>query len=393
MKILITSDWYKPVINGVVTSVLNLEKELVSRGHEVRILTLSLSKHSYRENNIFYIGSINANKIYPQARIRIKSVHTAFINELIEWKPDIVHSQCEFSTFSFGRKIAEASGAPFIHTYHTAYENYTHYFSHSVLIGKKVVAGFTRMILKKTVAVIVPSYKVQHLLAAYGVNMPTHVIPTGIDNENFTIKPQADWIRQKKQEYGIPKDHLVLLYIGRLAKEKNIEELLFCMSLLIEKDVTLLVIGDGPHRGNLEQMATELKLGSSVIFGGMVAPEQVGAYYHLGNVFVNASTSETQGLTYFEALSAGLPMICHKDDCLTGVIENGKNGWQYNEPEEFVRYALMLRDHFQLRSSMSAYAAKKAKEFSIDVFANQLEALYSQIVRETDENSKKQSAS
>lgn len=393
MKILITSDWYKPVINGVVISVVNLEKELISRGHEVRILTLSGSKHSYRENNIYYIGSVSANKIYPQARIRIKSVHTAFINDLIEWKPDIVHSQCEFSTFSLGRKIAEASCAPFIHTYHTAYENYTHYFSPSVPIGKKVVAGFTRMILKKTVAVIVPSYKVQHLLVEYGVNMSIHVIPTGIDTEKFSVKPKSDWICQKKQEYGIPKDHLVLLYIGRLAKEKNIEELLSCMSMLVGKDITLLVIGDGPHRSNLQQMATELKLGSCVIFGGMVAPEQIGAYYHLGNVFVNASTSETQGLTYFEALSVGLPMLCHEDDCLTDVIENGKNGWQYSNSEEFAKYVLMLRENFQLRSSMSAYATQKAKKFSVDVFADQLEALYLRLVGKTNERNKKQSAS
>lgn len=382
MKILITSDWYEPVINGVVMSVVNLEKELALRGHEVRILTLSPTTHSYTENNIAYIGSINAGKIYPQARIRVKTVHMPIIKELIEWKPDIVHSQCEFSTFSLGRRIAKESCVPFIHTYHTVYENYTHYFSPSIYIGKRLAAGFTRSVLKKADTIVVPSEKVQHLLAAYDIQLPTYVIPTGINVEKFSKSPPNCWICRKKQEYGIPDKNLVLLYIGRLAKEKNIEELLFCMSLLAGKGITLLMIGDGPYRNRLEQITAELGLKPYVIWGGMVPPEQVGAYYHLGDVFVNASTSETQGLTYFEALSAALPILCRSDDCLTGVIENGKNGCQYNNSEEFVRYALMFRDQFHLRNSMSEYAARKAKEFSIDVFANRIEDLYLQIVRQ-----------
>lgn len=383
MKILITSDWYKPVINGVVMSVVNLEKELALRGHEVRILTLSPTRHSYREDNVFYIGSVSVDKIYPQARIRVKTVHMAMIKELIEWKPDIVHSQCEFSTFSLGRSIAKASCAPFIHTYHTVYENYTHYFSPSAYIGKKMAAGFTRSVLKKADAVVVPSEKVYHLLDAYGIHLPIYVIPTGINMEKFSQKPLNSWIRKKKQELGIPDKNLVLLYIGRLAKEKNIDELLICMSLLAGKGITLLLIGDGPYRSRIEQIITKLKLNLYVILGEMVPPEQIGAYYHLGDVFVNASVSEAQGLTYFEALSAALPMLCHKDDCLNGVIDNGINGWQYEDPEEFARYVLMFRDQHYLRAFMSEHAESMAKRFSIDVFADRLEALYFQMARKS----------
>ena len=237
--------------------------------------------------------------------------------------------------------------------------------------------------LKKADAIVVPSKKVRHLLDSYDIHLPTYVIPTGINTEKFSEKPPDFWIYQKKQEYGIPDKNLVLLYIGRLAKEKNIEELLFCMSFLAGKGITLLMIGDGPYRSRLEQITVELGLNLYVIWGGMVPPEQIGTYYHLGDVFVNASTSETQGLTYIEALSAALPMLCHKDDCLAGVIEDGKNGWQYNNPEEFVRYALIFRDQIHLRNSMSEYAARKAEEFSRDVFADRLETLYFRIARES----------
>lgn len=134
MKILITTDWYKPVINGVVTSVTNLEEGLRGAGHDVRILTLSNDLHSYRKENVTFIGSIGVGVIYPNARLRAR-LNDPLVQELIDWKPDVVHSQCEFSTFSFAKRIAHESGCPLIHTYHTVYEDFTHYFSPNVRLG------------------------------------------------------------------------------------------------------------------------------------------------------------------------------------------------------------------------------------------------------------------
>mgnify|MGYP002593741736 CR=1 FL=1 len=98
MKVLITTDWYKPAINGVVTSVCNLREELQQRGHEVKILTLSRTAHSYEEEGVIYMGSVNAGYIYPGARLRVSPGRELYCR-IIEWQPDIVHSQCEFSTF------------------------------------------------------------------------------------------------------------------------------------------------------------------------------------------------------------------------------------------------------------------------------------------------------
>ncbi len=126
MKILLTTDWYKPVVNGVVTSVINLKKELEMRGHEVRVLTLSRNFESYAEEGIYYIKSLNLEKIYPNARAVIPHAEP-LIQELIWWRPDVVHSQCEFMTFSYAAKIARKCNCPLIHTYHTVYEDYIHY--------------------------------------------------------------------------------------------------------------------------------------------------------------------------------------------------------------------------------------------------------------------------
>ena len=98
MKVLITSDWYAPVINGVVTSVLLLQRELEKLGHEVRVVTLSNSLHTYKDGNVYYMGSVSANKIYPGARLKINRSRS-LLHELVAWGPDVIHSQCEFSSF------------------------------------------------------------------------------------------------------------------------------------------------------------------------------------------------------------------------------------------------------------------------------------------------------
>lgn len=104
MKVLITTDWYAPVINGVVTSVLNLERELRKKGHEVKILTLARGPHSYISENVYYVGSFSAGAVYPDARIKIPLHSHMIISRLIKWNPDIIHSQCEFSTFLAAKK-------------------------------------------------------------------------------------------------------------------------------------------------------------------------------------------------------------------------------------------------------------------------------------------------
>ena len=103
MKVLITTDWYKPAINGVVTSVCNLREELQQRGHEVKILTLSRTARSYEEEGVIYMGSVNAGYIYPGARLRVSPGRELY-RGIIEWNPDIVHSQCEFSTFFMAKR-------------------------------------------------------------------------------------------------------------------------------------------------------------------------------------------------------------------------------------------------------------------------------------------------
>lgn len=377
MKVLIASDWYAPTVNGVVTSVLNLQRELEAQGHEVRILTLSQSLKSRVEDKVTYIGAVSAGLVYPGARLRT-ALASHQIQALVDWHPDVIHTQCEFSTFLLARKISDRTGAPIVHTYHTVYEDYTHYFSPSRVWGQRMVARFSRHIISQTSCVIVPTEKVQAILTGYHVSRPVHVIPSGIDMSRFSQKAEDVYLRQLKAQWKIPEDHFVLTFIGRLAKEKNIEELFACLAQLQRKDITLLLVGDGPYRQTLEEAVRSMGLSDQVIFTGMVKPTQVVNYYRLGDLFVSASTSETQGLTYIEALATGLPALCRKDDCLAGVIEDGIDGWQFENSEEFMEHLQTFLADPNLQETMRAAAAKQAQEnFSADSFARRVAQVYS----------------
>lgn len=380
MKILLTADQYAPAVTGVVTSLLTLRQELARRGHSVRVLTLSGSVHSWRQGGVWALGSLDAGLVYPGVRLRRPAVGSA-VRELIAWRPDIVHSQCEFSTYPLARRIARACGAPLVHTYHTVYEDYTHYFSPSRRWGRWLVRALTRRVAAKADLLIAPTPKIEALLHGYGVSAPVRVLPTGVALAAFAQTPPAQALAARRAALGIPPENAVLLYVGRLAKEKSIPALLALRAALGPAAVTLLLAGDGPERARLEHAAAALGLRApQVVFAGLVPPAQVPAFYHLGDVFVSASASETQGLTYLEAMAAGLPLVCRADACLTGVLQNGQNGWQYQTADELADHVRALLQSGALRRQMGARSAALAAGYSAQAFGRGAEALYRECI-------------
>lgn len=376
MKVLITTDWYAPIVNGVVTSVLLLQRELEELGHEVRVVTLSNNLHSYKDGNVYYMGSISANRIYPGARFRLKRTRS-LLQELLAWNPDVIHSQCEFSSFRVAYGLSSRLGTPIVHTYHTVYEDYTHYFSPSARVGRAAVALFSRWICGKTACVIAPSKKVECLLRHYNVHCRIEVIPTGVDLRIYREAPDPARMAALRKRWAIPENKTVLLYLGRMAKEKNLEQLIDQIAVHKRRDVVLLLVGDGPDREEVLDYARKRDI--EVIFTGMVPHSEVSDYYHLGDLFVTASTSETQGLTYFEALAAGVPVLCRRDTCVDGVVEDGVNGWQYDSGEDFGRYLSAYCNSGSLREQMSAAARESSEKFSAEAFGKAVERLYQSV--------------
>lgn len=379
MKILITTDCYTPTVNGVVTSIVTIETELRRKGHDVRVLCPSSDIHCSFDGTVFQIGSFGAGKIYKGARVAFR-VSKRNLTELIRWKPDIIHSQSEFTSFITAKKIASAVKCPIIHTYHTVYENYTHYFSPNMKIGKQTAKVFTRQIISHVQSVIAPSAKVKEMLTGYGISKPINIIPTGLDFSRFQNKPTKEDTDKLKAELNIPEGNRVLITVGRTAKEKNIDELLHYFKELNNPMFTLLIVGGGPYLNELICLSKELGISDKVRFTGMVQPNRISEYYALGDIFVSASTSETQGLTYIEAMACGLPLICKNDTCLNDVINIGENGFCYQDFNEFSSavYSLCENNAFYLKASENAL--KKSLSYSNSTFAESVITAYNNTI-------------
>ena len=381
MKVLITTDLYTVTTNGVVTSVRNLIEELEKKGHEVRVLTVSDNMKSTVDGKVYYIKSIPLGIIYPDVRMPV-SYRNQYLRELIAWKPDVIHSQCEYFSYQFARYISRKTGAPIVHTYHTLYEQYVTYVMPSKRIGGFLVGVLSKMRLKKAEAIVAPTHKVENVLKNYGISNPIHVVPSGIALEQHKIRISQEERMNKRRELGIPEDHTVLLNLGRLGTEKNLGELveLFSVALSHNSKLTMLIVGDGPARKGLEELAAQLNIRDRVIFTGMVDPSQVHVYYQLGDVFVSASTSETQGLTYIEAAANGLPLLCRKDPCLDGVLVEGSNGYEYEAREDFCEIIDTIVNNPGWCRDAGKYSTKIAAEYDKEFFADKIEKIYEAVL-------------
>ena len=373
MKILITTDLYKPTVNGVVTSVLNLKDELEKKGHEVRVLTVSQNLRSYREEGVYYMKSLPF-QIYPQVRFPLNEKE--YTQELIDWAPDVVHSQCEFFTYAYAKKIAKETKAVLVHTYHTLYEQYASYIPLGKYFGNAFLEMWMKRRLKDALIVVAPTRKVKRTLDFYGVPGEIKVVPSGIKLESYQEKENEKVIKELKERLEIPVDSKVILSLGRLGHEKKVDEVLegFAQLLQKRKDRVLLIVGDGPARKELEDKTMLLGIAEYVRFAGMVSPEEVRKFYQVGDVFVCASTSETQGLTYIEAMASGLPLVCRKDPCLDGVLENGRNGFSYQTLEGFVDGLETVLGPEQ--EKLAKESGKMVKKFATDAFAQSILGCY-----------------
>lgn len=380
MKILITTDTFKPAVNGVATSTNNLYEELKAFGHDVRILTLSDCLEARKDGDIYFQKSFSAT-VYPGARVKVPFFNKA-IKEIMDWKPDIIHSQTEFSTMIAAKQMAVKLKIPQIHTYHTMYEDYLNYFLKGKVLKKSTAAKLTALLLNTFDGIVAPTGKVKDALESYGIYKDIYIVPTGIDLRKFQISLSEKEKEKILKSLGIENNEKLMAYVGRIAEEKNIEEVitLFAETLKKVPDAKLLIVGGGPYLKNLRNTAKELGIEGSVYFSGMVKPEEVYKYYKIAKVFATASTSETQGLTYIEALSCGCPVLCRYDKCVEGLIVNDRNGFAYNEESEFVKYAEQMLTNNEMRDRLAKEAREKADEYSCRTFGKRIETIYETVI-------------
>ena len=399
MRIGIFTESYPPLVNGVSTSILNLQRALERQGHEVFIITVSDEKLKYiieEDGKILRLPSVQLANCYDY---KVTSVYPIkAINMIKKMNLDVIHSNVEFTIGIFARIVSEQLSIPLVHTYHTNWEDYTHY----VTKNKKILDDICKKIIKylsiffedKTVTeLIVPSNKIYNLFKdKYEFTKNIHIVPTGIETDKFYKEnfDQKD-INNLRKEFNIRKKDFVIMTVSRLAKEKSVDRLIINHKELLENNSNfkLLIVGDGPDTKKLKALVSDLKLEKNVIFTGKVPLDKVPMYYQLGNIFVTASTTETQGLTVLEAMSASLPIVAVKDDSFTNSVLNDFNGYLFETDEEYIDYILKLYSNKDLYNRLSKQSRIFSDDFSSEYFAIKVLKVYNTAIENYKKNNKK----
>ena len=388
MRIGIFTDTYPPYINGVSTSIAMLESALKKQGHEVFIVTVNPEKLSYdfsENGNIIRLPGIPIG-IYDYRLTGIYPLKA--INRIKEWNLDIIHSHTEFGVGTFARIMAKQLDIPIVHTYHTMYEDYVHYITkgHFDTASKKMVEYLTKFYCDKTVTeLIVPTKKTYDLFKKkYEYDRNIHIVPTGIEVERFYKENNNEKRTQElRKQYGIKKEDFVILFVGRLAEEKNVPFLLENQVELIKqnKNCKLLIIGDGPDVDKFKSLTSELKIDSNVIFTGKIPWEHIHEYYQMASIFVSASHTETQGLTLLEAMATSKPVVAYDDEAFRDVVIDDLNGYLFEDEKGYIysinklmndktKYNRMSR---QARINGESHSSKYYAEKVLDVYNMALE--------------------
>lgn len=377
MNIGLYTDTYFPQISGVATSIKTLKDALERQGHNVFIFTTTDPnvKKGTVEPNIFRFSSIPFVS-FTDRRIAFRGLFEA-TKVAKEVNLDIVHTQTEFALGTIGKYVAHQLDIPAIHTYHTMYEDYLHYILNGHLLRPYNVKQFVKSYLKNMDGCIAPSGRVEELLRRYGVQIPIRVIPTGVDIQSMN----RDADRDVRKDLGIDKDAPVILTLSRIAAEKKINHILNVLPAIIDEipNVKFVIAGDGPDVKVLQEQVERLTLEDYVIFAGNVDHGDVGNYYRMADIFVSASDTETQGLTYVEALAVGTPCVVYNTDYTENIFDKDIFGRRFNTQQEMQEEIISLLK--QKRSKIpQELLQNKLQSISSDQFATNVHDFYQYVI-------------
>lgn len=387
MNIALFSDTFPPEINGVATSTYNLFTVLKKNGHNVyAIVTNPFSNKVEYQDNVLRIPGLLLKKLYGY---RMAGIYSSKAMKIVrEMKLDVIHIQTDAGIGIFGKIAARSLRVPTVYTYHTMYEDYTYYATkgHFDRFARNIVRRYSRFVAEQCTEFISPSTKTKDIIRTYGVDRYVNVIPTGIDFSKFK-KENQDWpgIAEFKASHGLDH-HFVILSLGRVAKEKSLDICLKGYALFLKTasfPSKFLVVGDGPARMELETLVDELGIRDHVLFIGAVPSEKVPFYYHVGDVFVSASVTETQGLTFMEAMASRHIVLARFDENLSGVITNNETGFFFTNEHDFGEKIQRIHDLSPEKiETLLNSAMEKVDVFSIERFYENIMEVYHRAVRQ-----------
>jgi glycosyltransferase involved in cell wall biosynthesis len=309
MNILFISDVFFPRVNGVSTSINTFAKELKLLGHQVTLIAPSYGDDDRDED---WIVRIPSHKIYfdPEDRLMNFGKLKALLPWIEERHFDVIHIHTPFTAHYVGIHFAKKLDIPVVETYHTFFEDYLHHYLPFIpqFISRKLARTISRRQCNAVDGIVSPSKPMLDILKEYGINTSSEVVATGLDESSFA-KVDGESFRIS---HDIPLAQPMLLFVGRVAHEKNIEFLLEMHVKLIQKhpDALLVITGEGPAEESIKVSITRLGLVNKVkMIGYLDRSHELIACYKAADIFVFASKSETQGLVLLEAMAQGTAVV------------------------------------------------------------------------------------
>lgn len=362
MHIAMFSDSYLPYVSGVVRSIESFTRELQARGHTVFIFAPAYPNQGPDEPHIYR---------YPSVRTYYRDFTLAvpFAPELARTARglglDVIHVHSPFIMGRAGARLARQLGVPLVFTHHTLYDEYVHYVPLAPrTLTRRVTVRLVTAFANRCQMVIAPSRTVEQRIRAQGVAAPIRVIPTGIDPQ-VLASGDPQWLART---WGVPPGEPVLLYVGRLAKEKNLDFLLEAFARVVTRvpKAWLVFASGGPEREHLEARARELGIAKRFIITGTLPHERVIDAYAGADLFVFASQTETQGLVIGESMAAGLPVVAVTASGVTDLVRDGVDGYLTPHAlEPFVERIVQLLEQPELRRLMGEQARAQAQTISV----------------------------
>lgn len=380
MRIGLFTDSYFPIINSVSVNVNTLKRALEKKGHQVFVVTTSTSneKNKYKVENVINIPNA-PQTLYSEGNVDFYPMRV--INKIKKLKLDVIHSFTEFNAGFLARIISKQLDIPLIHTYSLLHGDYINditegYFSKS---SKKLHDYMTLFYCDTTCDdLIFPNRKAwDFFYDKYKIDKCIHIIPNGINIEMFNNKIDKDTLVLKKK-MSMNEDDFVLLYVGHLDKEKNVDFLIEQQKELAESipNIKLLIIGEGSEKRHLISLSRRLGIDNTIIFNDSVPYDELPLYYKIADSFVTASEDNLQSTTIIEAMSSGLVPICIEDEFNNTFVTNNLNGLLFISKRSYKRNVVSLyndkilykRLSKQARISSEVYNSKYNVELILDTY-------------------------
>ena len=367
MRIGFFTDTYLPVVHGVEISIETSRKILEKMGHKVFIYAPYTPGYKDKNPNIFRFRSVKVIK-KPEMRLAFPFLPKDYSSDVSNIKLDIAHAHTPFSMGLLAKYIADQQKIPLVYTHHTHYSEYAKFYSKEKIVSPRLAKFLSGWYANLADAIIAPSCKMQRLLREYGVKKkkPFYILPTGINLKIFRKSKKAG-PRIKKRLKIHPKDK-VLIFVGRMGGEKNLDFLLTAMAEISKKrkDITLLMIGDGPFLKELKALARKLNIERNVVFTKIIPHKEIPLYYQASDIFLFSSLTDTQGIVILEAMACGLPIVALKDDAFRKIVIDNKNGFLIKKasPKNFAKKTLKILDNPTLYRKFSIASQKIASAFS-----------------------------